>query len=169
MVADLLRGVTGGPGSVLVDRAAFGRGEDAGGNGSADWRPAVAQFRQSQVGGEFPAAVPDRASSVGGVGGEGDGVAGDLAGVASAEPFADADARGVEVGEELSLAGGGGCGGGDRAAQRDPGWFAPATAAGFLRLRPGRPVRGGPVAGGGGPQPEPVLGGAAGLADAVVV
>jgi hypothetical protein len=115
MVADLLRGVTGGPGSVLVDRAAFSRGEDAGGTGSADWRPAVAQFRQSQVGGEFPAAVPDRASSVGGVGGEGDGVAGDLAGVVGAEPFADADARGVEVGEELSLAGGGGCGGGDAA------------------------------------------------------
>ncbi len=127
--ADLLRGVTGGPGGVLVDGVAFSAGEDTGRTGGAGGCPAVAQFGQGQVGGEFPAAVPDRATSVGGVGGEGDGVAGDLAGVAGAEPLADADPRGVEASEELPLAGGGGGGGGDRAAQRDPGWFAPRRSA----------------------------------------
>ena len=120
-VADLLRGVTGGPGGMLVDGVALSGGEDAGGIGGAGWCPAVAQFGQGQVGGEFSAAVPDRASGIGGADGEGDGVAGDLAGVAGAEPLADADAYGIEAGEELLLAACGGRGGGDRAAQRDPG------------------------------------------------
>src|SRR6266702_1625849 len=106
-VADLLRGVTGGPSCVLVYGVAFSRGENAGGHGDADGCPAVARFGQGQVGGEFPAAIPNWATGIGGVVGEGDRVAGDFAGVAGAEPFADADARDVEVGEELALAGGG--------------------------------------------------------------
>ena len=92
----------------------------------------MAELGEGQVGSELPAAVPDRAAGLGGVGGEGDGEAGDLAGVAGAEPLADADAGGVEAGEELVLAGGGGGRGADGPAEGDAGWLVPVAAAGLL-------------------------------------
>jgi len=69
---------------------------------------------QSQVGGQLPAAEPHRRAYAGGVAGEGDGVRGDLAGTARAEPLADQHARVRETDEELLLARCASSGGADR-------------------------------------------------------
>ena len=53
------------------------------------------------------------------------------------------------------------------AAQREPGWLAAPVAGGFAGLGAGRAAGRGAVGRGGGPQPVPLLGGQAGIADPV--
>ncbi len=86
---DAIGGVAFGPGEVP---ARNGAGADGG-------VPAAAQFGQGEVGAELAAAVPDGCAGLGGVVGEGDGVAGDLAGGAGAEPGADQDPGPLKVSE----------------------------------------------------------------------
>jgi hypothetical protein len=65
--------------------------------------PAGPQFRQGQVGGKLPAAVPDHPVGAGGLAGQPDGVPGDLIRMIRAAPFADQHAGGAQPGEELLL------------------------------------------------------------------
>ena len=95
--------------------------------------PAAAELGQGQVRGELPAAEPHRATLPGGVASQRDGVPGDLAGVAGAEPLADQHAGPVQAGEELLLAGRPGGRGADRPPECDPG--------GLLATRGGGPSR----------------------------
>ena len=132
-------------------------GERAG----AGARPALAELGPGQIGGELAAAVPHRAAVFGRVAGQGDRVAGDLAGVLRAVPRADQHPGAAEKREELLLAARPGSGGGDMAAQRDPRGFIQATAGGFAGLGPGGAPGRGPVGGRGGLQPVAFLGGQA--------
>jgi hypothetical protein len=130
-------------------------------------RAAAAELRQGQVGGEFPAAEPHRTAAAGGVIGQGDGVPGDFAGIAGAAPLADQEAGVGEAGEELLLAGGARSSGADRPPEHDPRCLRPAFPAGLLVFRAGGAAGGGPVAGGGAPQPVAFLRGPARLTDPV--
>ena len=169
---DLPGRVGGGAGGVLPDRGSFlGRELAARNCAGVGWAgcPALAELGQRQVGGQLPAAVPDRLARSRRVLGQGDGVPGDLARVAGAVAHADLHAGPLQAGEEVLLAGRGrGCGA-DLALEGDAGRLLPAAAPGLLGLRPGRARGGGAVAGGGAPQAEAVLDGEARLAHPVVV
>ena len=103
-MADLVGRGCGGTGGVVPDRVALGPGEMAAPQGaSGGIAPAVAKLRQAQVRTEFAAAVPHRPAGRCGVGGQGDRVASDLAGVAGAEPGAHEHPGVLEAGEEVPL------------------------------------------------------------------
>jgi len=87
--SDVCGGVGGCAGGVLPDRVPFLRRELATRCG-AGWFSAAAEPGQGQIGGELPAAEPHRTTRRG-VRWQGDGVAGDLARVAGAEPLTDQD------------------------------------------------------------------------------
>ncbi len=132
--------------------------------------PAAAQLRQAEVGGEFPAPVPDLLSGSGGIAAvQAHRVPGHLARVVRTVPQPDQHAVLVQGGEEFRLGPGPARGGGYPALQRHPGRLGPAGPVRFLFLGPGRPLRGGPV--GPGHLLQVVLGLhiAQGFADAVIV
>src|ERR1039458_6818597 len=149
-VADLRGGVGGGPGGVLPDRVTLLGGQvrtHAVGSGPVRCPP-LPQLGPGQVRREFPAAVPYRATVLGGVAGQRDRVPGDLTRVGDAEPFAHQHPGLVQAGEELVLAVRGGGGGGHLPSQRDPRGLVQATAGGLIVLGAGR---GGGGGGGGRP------------------
>jgi len=64
-VGELRRGVGGGAGGVIPERLAFGIGEaGCGPLTCGGWLPAASQLGQGEIGGEFAAAVPDRATGL---------------------------------------------------------------------------------------------------------
>ena len=107
--------------------------------------PAAAQLRQAEVGGEFPASVPDLFSGSGGVAVQANRVPGHLVRVVRAVPQPDPQAALFHGDEEFRLGPGPGRGGSHLALQRHPGRLGPPGLGRLLLLGPGRPVRGGPV------------------------
>ncbi len=131
--------------------------------------PAGAQLGQAQVGGELPAAVPDRSPGPCRIACECDRVAGDLARITAAVPDPHQDTGVPQVGEELLLAGRSSRRGVDGPAERDPGRFGSAVAAGLLLLRASRTTSRGSVGWRGAAETEALLRRLAGLPDPVEV
>jgi hypothetical protein len=131
-VADVIPGGAGPAGSMLVGGAAVGRGDPAR-DGDPGRRPglrlpAAAELREDQVGSELAVAEPDHSPGACRVLGQGNGVAGDLAGDLRALALADQDAGVVEAGEETLLCARGGSRGADLAAQGDTGAARPSRS-----------------------------------------
>ena len=134
--------------------------------GQARPGPPAPQLGQGEVGGELPAAEPDRAAVRAVV--QGDGVAGDLAGPDRGMPQADQDAAGLKGGEELLLGPGGRRGGPDVPVQ-DGAVRLAAGPGGPFHLGAGQRLRGGPVRPGQHAQPVLALDVAQRLAEPVKV
>ena len=161
---DLIPGVFRGTRRVFPDRVPFRRSERIGPAGPGGCSvPACAQLGQAQVGGELPATEPDRSPGTCRVGRERDGVAGDLARTTAAGADPHQDTGVPEPGEELLLAGRSGRRGADGTAERDPGRFGSAVAAGLLLLRAGGAASRSPVRWRGAAETKTFLGRLAGL------
>ena len=122
--------------------------------------PAAAKPRQGEVGGKFPAAVPDHLAVAAPVVRQANGIAGHLAGVLGAVPLADQDPRGRELVEELAFRPRSGRRSADVPPQRHPGRLVPAAPSCLLRLGAARPPGGSAIRGWGRAEPELFLSGA---------
>jgi hypothetical protein len=122
--------------------------------------PAAAKLRQGEVGGKFPAAVPDHPAAAAHVVRQADGIAGHLAGVLGAVPLADQDPGGRELVEELAFRRRSGGRSADVPPQRYPGRLIPAAPSCLLRLGAARTPGGSAIRGWGRAKPELFLSGA---------